>query len=105
MPPLEVVGNSDGIYLVTSVLGAQPVTAGANLVFVSPVDFFTVSGISPLVDGGNPTAFPTFLAFDRPTASFTMTPIPEPASLLLLLMAMGSLKSTGRCSRLAPAVA
>ncbi len=86
MPPLDVVGDSDGMYLVTSILGAQSVAAGANLVFASPVDFFTVSGIAPLLDGADPEAFPTYLEFDRPTASFTMTPVPEPNTVLLAAM-------------------
>jgi hypothetical protein len=87
MPPLDVVADSDGMYLVTSVLGAQSVAAGANLVFASPVDSFTVSGISPLVDSTDPEAFPTFLAFDRPTASFAMTAVPEPSCVGLVAVA------------------
>ncbi len=74
MPPLESVADADGMYLVTSILGAQPVTAGANLIFASPVDFFTVSGITPLVNGADAEAFPIYLAFDGPMGSFTMTP-------------------------------
>jgi hypothetical protein len=87
MPPLDVVPDTDGMYFVTSILGTQAVAAGGNLVFGSPVDFFTLSGIAPLVDGTNPQAFPTYLAFDHPTVSFTMTPIPEPASIAIAIMA------------------
>jgi hypothetical protein len=87
MPPLDVVGDSDGMYLVTSILGSQSIAAGANLIFSSPVDFFTVSGISPLVDGADASAFPTYLVFDHPTASFAMTPLPEPGTLLLAAFA------------------
>lgn len=90
MPPLDVVADADGMYLVTSLLGAQPIAAGAKLVFASPVDSFTVSGIAPLVDGADASAFPTYLVFDHPTASFSMTPIPEPRTLLL-----GALASVG----------
>ncbi len=91
LPPMDVVADADGMYLVTSILGAQSMAAGANLVFASPVDFFTVSGIAPLLDGADPQAFPTFLAFDRPTASFTMTPVPEPASFALAAIACAAI--------------
>jgi len=62
------------------------------------VSGFTIAGINPAVDGGDPTAFPLKLAFNTPTASFTMQPIqasgaqpvPEPASMLGI-MAFGAL--------------
>jgi hypothetical protein len=46
------------------------------------VDSFNVSGITPGVDAASQTAFPIQLAFDTPTASFTMNPVvvPEPVS-------------------------
>ena len=95
--PLDVVADVDAMYLVTSFLGAQTVAAGANLVFSSPVDFFTVSGIAPLVDAASPTAFPTYLAFNRATASFTMTPVPESSTLLLGALACVGLLLRRRC--------
>lgn len=48
------------------------------------VSQFTVLGIDPAVDVEDPMAFPIQLEFNQPTASFTMTPVPEPASLALL---------------------
>ena len=83
LPPLVNIPDADGQYLVSSVHGDQIVLAGNNYVFPSPVDFFTITGIDPFVDGGDPLAFPTYLALDQTTASFTMTPIPEPSSFAL----------------------
>jgi hypothetical protein len=86
MPPIENVPDLDGQFTLVSPLGSQVLASGANLTFATPVEWFVVQGISPLVDGGDPLAFPTYLAFDAPTASFKMTPIPEPSSLALLLI-------------------
>jgi hypothetical protein len=93
LPPLSSVPDGDSQYLVSSVHGDQVVAAGGNYVFPSPVDFFKVSGINPFVDGGNPLAFPTFLAFDEQMVSFTMTPIPEPSTTALMGIAMAFLAS------------
>jgi hypothetical protein len=57
---------------------------GDTVNFGAGVSSFRVTGIDPLVDGGDPGAFPIQLAFNTPTASFTMTPIPEPASMAWL---------------------
>jgi len=82
------------------ILGPQTVAAGSNLVFASPVDAFTITGISPLVDGGDPLAFPTFLDFDQPTANFTMTPlavvIPLPVALPAGLVMMTAISMRRR---------
>lgn len=51
------------------------------------VEEFTVQGISPLVEEGDPTAFPLQLQYNTDTASFTMTPIPEPAAWTLAVLA------------------
>jgi len=51
------------------------------------VSQFTVSGLSPAADAGDPLGFPTYLTFDEPIGSFTMSganPVPEPSTLLLL---------------------
>jgi len=65
------------------------VNGGDMHTFSTPVDLFTVTGINPLVDGGDPLAFPTFLTFDQLTVSFTQTPmvIPEPSALQLVSIA------------------
>jgi len=49
-----------------------------------------VSGIAPLVDPGNPSAFPLELAFNTPTADFEMQAISvvAPASVSLLIAGM-----------------
>jgi len=77
--------DDDDLYMVND--GINPgveVAGGDSFSFPVPVSAFTITGIEPEVDGGDPLAFPTFLAFDETTVSFTMTPIPEPSTLLLL---------------------
>ena len=74
-------------------------TPGQALTFPNGgVSSFRVTGINPLVDATNPTAFPLKIAFNTPTADFTMQGItanatgdvaPEPGSLALLLPVMG----------------
>ena len=81
------IGDADNQFVIEDAInGAMLVNGGDMYTFATPVDLFTVTGINPLVDGGDPLAFPTFLAFDQLTVSFTQTPvaIPEPASLLFL---------------------
>jgi hypothetical protein len=55
------------------------------------VSEFSVSGISPLVDPSNPSAFPLELGFNTATASFTQQAIPEPSVLSLVMSGMGVL--------------
>jgi hypothetical protein len=58
-----------------------PASGGAGL------SSFLVSGITPLVDAANPSAFPTFLTFNNPTGSFSMqgiAAVPEPLTALLI---------------------
>jgi hypothetical protein len=62
------------------------VTVDPFYTFSTPVTSFSITGIDPEVDGGDPNAFPTFLQFDT-TGTFTMTPIPEPSSWLLAALA------------------
>jgi hypothetical protein len=81
------LGDADGLYTITdSVNGSVVVGAGEIHTFPTAVDLFTVTGIDPDVDGGDPLAFPTFLAFDQLTVTFTQTPTPEPATLSLLAL-------------------
>ncbi|MFN3167464.1 MAG: PEP-CTERM sorting domain-containing protein [Phycisphaeraceae bacterium] len=82
-------GNSFDI-----LVGGVPVATGLDgnsaYDFAGPgVAEFDIVGISPSVDAANPDAFPTYLEFDTPTASFEMTAIevPEPTSLSLLALA------------------
>lgn len=78
------LGDADGFYTINDGINLPvAVAAGASHSFPTAVDKFTVTGIDPTVDGEDPLAFPTFLAFDQTTVSFTMTPIPEPSSILL----------------------
>jgi len=71
---LGLFGPGDGVDFV-SLLG-------------SGVSSFRIMGIDPLIDGADPSAFPIQLAFDQPTASFTMqaTAVPEPASGLAVVV-------------------
>ena len=48
------------------------------------VSSFAVRNITPGVDPASQTAFPIQLAFNTETASFTMSPAPEPSSIILL---------------------
>lgn len=48
------------------------------------VSSFEILGIKPGVDPSQPDAFPLQLTFNTTTASFTMTPIPEPSSIVLV---------------------
>lgn len=82
------IGDADNMFVIEdAVNGSTLVAGGANHVFTSPVDVFTVTGIDPTVDGGDPLAFPTFLQFDQLTVSFTQTPIPEPGTLVITSVA------------------
>jgi len=86
------VPDADGFYTVSDAInGTVVLAAGDSYVFPTPVSQFTVTGIDPNVDGGNPAAFPTFLAFDGFSNNFAMSPlsaaIPEPCSLWPMIAA------------------
>jgi hypothetical protein len=87
MLPSGPTYDADNQYVIDYGAGPVPVTGGSMFLFPSPVPTFTVTGIFAPVDGENPLAFPTFLAFDQLTASFTQTPIPEPSTMVLAGMA------------------
>lgn len=89
LPPFAVVPDADGLYLVKSAHGDITVAAGSSYTFPSPVTWFSIYGIDPTVDGGDPLAFPTFLTFDSFSNTFTQTPVPEPAAWLLGVLALG----------------
>lgn len=75
-------GDADNQFMVEDPMnGSFLLAGGVRHTFPIPVDSFTVTGIDPAVDGGDPLAFPTFIEFDQLTVSFTQTPIPEPASI------------------------
>ena len=65
-----------------------PFGPGASVDFLAAlghgVTEFRVTGIAPAVDAEDPTAFPLQIEFDSANASFQMTPVPEPASIVLL---------------------
>ncbi len=75
--------------LVGGVVVAAGVPEGGAYTFAGPgVSAFGVRGISPAVDAAFGDAFPLYMEFSTPTASFEMTAfIPEPASFGLLAMA------------------
>ena len=54
------------------------------------LDAFKLIGLNPDVDGANPNAFPLYMEFDTPTASFDMNAIavPEPSTFVLAIMGM-----------------
>ena len=74
--------------------------ANASVDFVellgNGVASFDITNITPPADAANPTAFPIRLAFNAPTADFTMTPVPEPASFALMLAGLTSLVGFAR---------
>ena len=53
------------------------------------VSSFKIKNIAPLVDSRDATAFPIQLAFDRETASFSMTPLPIPEPSTYALFSVG----------------
>lgn len=80
-------GNSFDIY-VNNVAVATNLPAGGAFNFPGPgVPGFTITGISPAVDAALGDAFPTYLEFSTPTASFNMQAVPEPALIGSLLAA------------------
>jgi len=88
------LGNS---FTVTSSEGVvSALQGGAVHTFSSGVSGFQITGINPLVDGNQPDAFPVFLTFNTPTASFDMQAlnVPEPAAMGLVIV--GALVGAGR---------
>jgi PEP-CTERM motif-containing protein len=74
---------------------------GDSYFFDPGVTSFSLLGIAPPVDGGDPTAFPTFLDFSGSPTELRMTPIvvaagvPEPGTLTLFgvaLLALGAMR-------------
>jgi hypothetical protein len=97
------VGDADGMFNIGDATnGMVTVAAGSPYVFPVPVSKFTVTGIDPLVDGGDPLAFPTFLAFDQQVVSFTQTAIPEPATLVSIVTAVVAAAYRPRPGRVRP---
>ena len=80
------LGNSFDVE-VSNVTVASGLAEGSEYVFSGAgVSEFSVLGIAPAVDAGNNDAFPLYIEFSTAKASFEMSPIPEPASALLLLL-------------------
>jgi hypothetical protein len=92
------IGDADGKFAVSvgntliGVFGEGESVSFADFGFANGVTAFTISGISPLVDGANPLGFPVKLAFSSPFTSFTMEGItitaPEPGTLTLILVGL-----------------
>jgi len=80
--------DADGQFTVTDAGVPTPVSEGVLHTFSSPTSQFTVGGINPQVDGGNPRAFPTYLEFDQAVVNFTQTPVPEPSTLALAALGL-----------------
>ena len=81
------LGDSDGMYTIEDATnGVVVVAEGAFHMFPTPVMSFTIRGIDPALDPTDPTAFPTFLQFDQTMVSFSMNPVPEPGTAVLLAL-------------------
>ena len=60
---------------------------------------FTVSGLTPAADAGDPFGFPTFLTFNDPTGSFTMSGVTLPSTQIeAIIGAVGALEAEGAIS-------
>jgi hypothetical protein len=83
------LGLGDDFTITSSEGTVSGLTEGSEHVFSGGVSTFTLTGITPPVDPSNPAAFPLYLEFNTPTASFTMTPVlvPEPSALALVVIA------------------
>ena len=82
------IGYGDSFdVVVNNVTVASGLAGGSSYTFSGPgVSEFSVLGISPAVDAAYSDAFPLYLEFSTPTASFEMTAIPEPATMALLAL-------------------
>ncbi len=90
-------GNSFSVVVGGSTI-ASGLTAGSAFTFAGPgVSSFSLLGIAPAVDAAFGDAFPLYLAFSAPTASFNMNaiPVPEP-TVALLLLTLGGLAARRR---------
>jgi hypothetical protein len=80
------------------IVGGNPVATGLNggdaFTFAGPgVPSFQLIGLNPAVDAANPAAFPLYMEFSTPTASFDMTAIevPEPSTLVAMVAGIACL--------------
>jgi hypothetical protein len=98
---MPTIGDLNGMFKVRAGDGTVAwVAEGAFWDFGgNPQTSFRVSNIYAPVDGGDPTAFPTFIQFDGLNNSFTMTPLPEPSSLVLAVLGMVGLVGLARRRR------
>lgn len=87
--PTDIPVGSDNSFIVNDGTGGVVVLAGVLHEFPGDgVTSFIVSGIDPLADAGEEDGFPTYLEFNKTPeteVTFTMTGIPEPATMGLML--------------------
>ena len=90
----------------TVIVGGNPVATGLvggdAYTFAGPgVTSFQLIGLNPDVDAASPTAFPLYMEFDTPTASFDMTaiPVPEPSTFVLAILGLTGIGLMRRRSR------
>lgn len=87
----------------TVIVGGNPVATGLGggdaYTFAGPgVPSFSLIGLNPDVDAANPNAFPLYMEFDTPTASFDMSAIavPEPSTFVLAVLGLVGVGVWGR---------
>ena len=89
---LPVLAGGDGVFELLFADGTTvPLAEGVRHNFAVGTTQFQVNGIDPLADGADPAGFPTFLSFidgGELGVSFTMTPVPEPGTMVLVLMGL-----------------
>jgi len=100
---LPVGIDSDGLFTVNDGTSTVVVPEGVIHPFGPGVDSFVVSGIDPEADSEDPLGFPTFLLFEETDGdgevSFSMTGIPEPGTMGLILFGAAGMLARRRHQR------
>jgi hypothetical protein len=92
------IGDADMMFKITPEIGLPFFLAEGAFTTFGGISqkYFTVGGILPVVDGGDPLAFPAFLSFTGGSPyAFIMVPLPEPSSVVLAMVGMVGLVGYG----------